>query len=154
MINPQWRTSTVVSLCVSMRVIQTYEALPILADALQDAGCNDEGLLLALRSGTGTLRHWEAEQLVARIYSRASEEAVKWLEDFAARVDYDFEKVVTAGRVYVATGEPFVEGYNWDATNEMVKPATLARYWECFQLVTATQVDESKSADSAFTCPC
>jgi len=43
--DPEWKTSTVVLLCKE----PTHDILPILADALQDAGCNDECILNHLR---------------------------------------------------------------------------------------------------------
>jgi hypothetical protein len=46
---PSWGTSTVLALMASIRADPAPEALPILADALQDAGCQDELLLADLR---------------------------------------------------------------------------------------------------------
>jgi len=42
---PEWRTSTVVALCQRMLDIRQFDTMPILSDALQDAGCTDEKLL-------------------------------------------------------------------------------------------------------------
>ena len=45
--DPQWRTSTVTALVREMIATTDFTAMPILADALQDAGCdNDEWLAL------------------------------------------------------------------------------------------------------------
>lgn len=43
-------SSTVMSLCRSIETTKDYSLLPILADALQDADCNDELLLSILRN--------------------------------------------------------------------------------------------------------
>jgi hypothetical protein len=40
-----WRTSTAVALARGMYESREFGAMPILADALQDAGCNDEDVL-------------------------------------------------------------------------------------------------------------
>jgi hypothetical protein len=43
--DPSWRTSTVKALAVGIYDGRAFDRLPILADALQDAGCEDEQLL-------------------------------------------------------------------------------------------------------------
>ena len=43
--NPEWRTSTVVSLAKSMYESRDFSTMPILGDALQDAGCEHEDIL-------------------------------------------------------------------------------------------------------------
>jgi hypothetical protein len=43
--SPDWRTDTTVSLARQMYEARDFSAMPILADALQDAGCEDEAIL-------------------------------------------------------------------------------------------------------------
>jgi|GEM_PF-5757293 len=43
--SPEWRTSTVVSLARGMYDSRDFSAMPILADALQDAGCEQAEIL-------------------------------------------------------------------------------------------------------------
>ena len=43
--DPAWRTSTAVALAEGMYDRRDFGAIPILADALQDAGCEDEQIL-------------------------------------------------------------------------------------------------------------
>ena len=43
--DPAWRTSTVVALAQGMYESRDFSPMPILADALQDAGCEDETIL-------------------------------------------------------------------------------------------------------------
>jgi hypothetical protein len=43
--DPNWRTSTVVSLARSMYESRDFSAMPILSDALQDAGCDHADIL-------------------------------------------------------------------------------------------------------------
>ena len=47
--SPAWRTDTVVALVEQMRRLRDYAAMPILADALQDAGCDSEAILTHCR---------------------------------------------------------------------------------------------------------
>ena len=42
---PEWRTSTVLALTAQMYAERDFGALPILADALQDAGCDSADIL-------------------------------------------------------------------------------------------------------------
>jgi hypothetical protein len=44
-IDPGWQSSTVVGIAEQMYVSRDFSAMPILADALQDAGCEDEQIL-------------------------------------------------------------------------------------------------------------
>lgn len=48
-IDPAWLTSTVAALATSVYDERAFDRLPILADALQDAGCDDEHVLAHLR---------------------------------------------------------------------------------------------------------
>lgn len=52
--NPAWRTSDVMSLATGIERSQDYGAMPILADALQDAGCDSDDLLNHLRDTSAT----------------------------------------------------------------------------------------------------
>jgi hypothetical protein len=44
-IDPRWRTSDVIGLARGIESDQAFERLPILGDALLDAGCEDEAIL-------------------------------------------------------------------------------------------------------------
>jgi hypothetical protein len=47
--DPAWRTGTTVSLARGMYDSREFGAMPILADALQDAGCEEEAILMHCR---------------------------------------------------------------------------------------------------------
>lgn len=82
--NPDWRTTVVQALCRRMLDSRSFDVLPILADALQDAGCEDEELLTPLRAEGLDPVH--AERLVNLIYSEETAAAVHWLEQFAREI--------------------------------------------------------------------
>jgi hypothetical protein len=48
-LDPTWRTSTAVAIAQNVYESRDFGAMPILADALQDAGCDDEELLAHCR---------------------------------------------------------------------------------------------------------
>lgn len=83
--DPKWRTSTVTAICERIR--DTRDC-PILADACEDAGCDDGPLLRLLR--TADLDELAARKLVAMIQSDELAASVRWLENYANRVNsYD-----------------------------------------------------------------
>jgi hypothetical protein len=50
MFSPNWRTDTVVALALEMYESRDFSAMPIIADAIQDAGCFDDDILNHCRS--------------------------------------------------------------------------------------------------------
>jgi hypothetical protein len=52
--SPEWRTTTAVSLARTMYDAHDFSAMPILADALQDAGCDNDDILSHCRDATAT----------------------------------------------------------------------------------------------------
>jgi hypothetical protein len=54
--DPSWRTSTVVSLAQQMYDSRDFSAIPILADAFQDAGCDNAAVLDHCRSSSEHVR--------------------------------------------------------------------------------------------------
>lgn len=55
-INPEWRTSTVCAVAAEIRREWNCSAVPLLADALADAGCDNAMLLSFLRGEDPTIR--------------------------------------------------------------------------------------------------
>jgi hypothetical protein len=48
-VNPDWRTSTVLTLAEGIYANRAFDRLPVLADALQDAGCDNDDVLAHCR---------------------------------------------------------------------------------------------------------
>jgi hypothetical protein len=51
-VKPAWRTDTVLALARQMYAAEEFSAMPILADALQDAGCDNDDILTHCRNVT------------------------------------------------------------------------------------------------------
>ena len=64
---PAWRTPDVCQLAQGIYQEQTFERLPILADALEEAGCTDAQILAHLRGGGTHVRGcWPLDLLLGR----------------------------------------------------------------------------------------
>jgi hypothetical protein len=60
-----WRTETVVALAAGIYAARAFDRMPILADALQDAGCDDEPVLSHCRSpGPHVLGCWVVDSVL------------------------------------------------------------------------------------------
>jgi hypothetical protein len=154
-----WRTTTVVELCQSMRETRDYSVTPILADALQDADYTDEEVLRQLR---GTLARWQAERLVALIYSDQTADAVKWMDQFAeqlsssysysedGRSTMTYEDLMAAARGYVEKRDSVTQdgGMHWQDTLS----GREEEFWQHYERVKGTQVDDHQG--HFFRCSC
>jgi hypothetical protein len=52
--DPEWRTDTAVAVARGMYESRDFSAMPILADALQDVGCDNDDVLNHCRDATAT----------------------------------------------------------------------------------------------------
>ncbi|MBL8796889.1 MAG: hypothetical protein JNM56_23510 [Planctomycetia bacterium] len=65
--DPAWRTSTVVSLAQAIYDERAFDRLPILADALEDAGCDHADMLNHCRQPGDHVRGcWVVDLLLQR----------------------------------------------------------------------------------------
>jgi hypothetical protein len=66
--DPAWRTSDAVALATGMYDSRDFGATPILADALQDAGCTSDDILNHLRDPRATHVHgcWALDLVLGR----------------------------------------------------------------------------------------
>jgi hypothetical protein len=66
-LDPAWRTSTVVAIARQVYESRDFSAMPILADALEDAGCQDRGVLAHCReAGEHARGCWVADLLLGK----------------------------------------------------------------------------------------
>jgi hypothetical protein len=173
-IDPTWRTSTVVAICEGMRQTGDYSGCPILADALQDANCADESLLGDLRDSEKEDDAISRQRLVALVASEESEGAVRRVEELAVNVgqpyspysysgpDYDaptgslltYTDIMSTAREYAS--EAAENGYGDThihmGTNEAYKDIDFNRFWEDYQLITGEAV--KGHLGRFFSCSC
>lgn len=65
--DPSWRTSTAIGLAQAIDAERAYDRMPILADALEDAGCDDANILTHSRgAGHHTRGCWVVEHVLNR----------------------------------------------------------------------------------------
>jgi hypothetical protein len=66
-LDPSWLTSTVTNLAEAIYQERAFDRLPILADALEEAGCNQQDILGHLRGGGEHCRGcWPVDLLLRR----------------------------------------------------------------------------------------
>jgi hypothetical protein len=136
-----------------------YDAMPILADALQDAGCTDNELLgLCLATD---LKPILAERAVNLIYSEETAAAVRWLEQFAKDIGYDdedpptydYERMVELGYEGVTDGVMHfctTTGADFFCMNE----ENQREFFQNWSLVTGVTVPDETLANMSFSCAC
>ncbi|RJQ30357.1 hypothetical protein C4565_00635 [Candidatus Parcubacteria bacterium] len=175
--NPEWRTSQVVSLCQMMLDQRDYALLPILADALEDAGCTDDKLIASCREDKGTIgslkdindwkiyecliRRFEIEGLVNQIYSEKTEKAVKYIGEVGKEISYEYDdeppmysyaSMIYAGHRAIKNGE-----YCWgtDAGSEFFyNDDNREKFFKNWSLLTGVPVSDEKRDDIGFRCAC
>ena len=160
--NPPWRTQTVIELCQAMRETRDYSALPILADALQDADYPDEQMLGQLRSGPSEI---DAQRLVALVYSAETAAAVERIESTAATL---------GGGVILELGGGYLDGEDlsystlidvanrWldsedsatrqDSANWTGDFLSVNEFWKSYEMVTGRKPNDPMA--SPFSCIC
>jgi hypothetical protein len=164
MMKPEWRTSTVVGICERIRETEDYSACPILADALQDAGCDDEGLLAELRDCSSLIQE---ERLVSLVYSEKTAEAVQRIDGFVVELGeggypgnlpaMTYETLMDAARKYVKdpNSNPLGAGsMNW--SNATAEPEVEIQFWKDFELVSGikTEFQNQEWGTEMFNCHC
>lgn len=154
---PRWRTTTVRALCRRMLDGREFDALPILGDALEEAGCDDGELLALCRNPD--LKPVLAERAVNIAYSDETAAAVRWLEQFGQDIGYEdvppiyaYEDIVQAGHEAVRSG-----GYCWgtDEGAEFFYDSDNRReFFRNWSLVTGIAVPEEAQEGIYFRCAC
>ena len=155
----RWRDTNVTDLCRNLRETRDWHLLPILADALMDAGCDDEAVLAECRrEGIDGI---DAERLVAVVYSDETAAAVKWIEEQAQSMGndgWDDDRPMTYRRIMEGAAE-HVDSGQWrtiievGGTSWQIDFPSVARdFWRNYALVTGK--DTEGKDDSFFGCSC
>ncbi len=175
----RWRTSTVVGICKRIRETADYSALPILADALQDADCDDAEVLMQLRSD---LTPPSALRLVCLIQGGKPAEAVEWMDGFVKEfsdgyyedakgewvddedeeqrnqpgVKYvqeyalSYDELMQAVEVYLKNGDPYCLPF--DTPDVVYDRSIRVLFWRHYETITGIQV--GKKDEMFFRCAC
>lgn len=154
----RWRTSTVIDLCEEMRKSKDFSLLPILHDALMDAGFDDEEFLERLKSGkeaTETL----GSRLVAMVYSDESAKAVKDMELRAEELGKsgwdsdsdDYRKEMTYELLMDGVKNGVSEwGMSWQ---ELFRSTSwLESFYADYELITGYTIEDKTDYDYSCTC--
>jgi hypothetical protein len=153
---PQWRTTTVLALCRRMLDTREFDALPILGDALEDAGCDDGDLLALCRSPD--LKPLSAERTVNLVYSDETAAAVHWLERFRRDISYEGDPPMYAYEDIVQAGHQAVsDGYCWatdDGAEFFYVRANRREFFRNWSLVTGVAVPDEVQDSIEFRCAC
>ena len=168
--NQELRTAAVCALCRQMLDSRSYEALPILADALQEAGCTDSELLAQCRDPN--LKSIQADRLVSLVYSDETAAAVRWMEEFVRNINYrDYkdaeDRVGTKSDTNPHTYERIMmTGYNGltrggmsfssDAGADYFRESDANRreFFRNWSLITGLNVPEDVLTRLSFSCSC
>lgn len=159
---PEWRTDTVLALCLAMRQQQDYSALPILADALEEAGFDDRDRLDVMRT-TG-LDPVHAQRIVAVVYSDETADAVRFIDDAADEIGghsyygesekppLGYDGLMRTARDYAEKDE-----YVHMGTNENYKNVDWDEFWRAYALVVGREpewADPDWRGSNPFSCSC
>lgn len=151
---PAWRTPVVVGLCEQMRKTQDFAALPILADALEEAGYDDATMLKHMRRGHEHMKDNRADKcrMVALVYSTQSARAVKWLDDWVESVLGDFYDVVEG----LVSGEGASFGTDEGADVMRYDGGETSRddVWAAVEQITGITLDKDRRDEVPYSCAC
>jgi hypothetical protein len=149
---------------------RAFDPMPILADALQDAGCTDDKLLRQCQNPD--LKSVRAERLVNLIYSDETAAAVRWLEQFVRDINYrnykdendevgtesddhphTYESIIETGHQGVNEGVMY---FSSDAGAGFFRSGKENRreFFRNWSLVTGVAVPEETQNGISFSCAC
>lgn len=147
-----WRTSTVLAICKGIREDKEWSAMPILADALEDAGYPDEYVLKECRQKA----RWDCEEivmnrLISLVESDTADASVRRIEEIAAILDLTYNTLMMAARWWLNEGDYTTEHgpEHWRDTF----PEYVDEFWGLYQIVMGITVDGSKQ-QQFFSCSC
>ena len=162
----EWRTTAVTSLCRLMLDSNSFDVLPILGDALEDAGCDDAALLGACRKP-----HSHAvmkRRTVALVYSDETAEAVRWIEEFSRQ--WNFAEIAR-GHSYRGSGSPNANAFAEIVQEAMSPDGFLTAmgidlhyvseldgddrlFWQHLETFTGKKIDEGHRESFGWSCSC
>lgn len=147
-----WRTPTVLSMCQQMRETRDYNALPILADALEDAGYDNADMLGKLRMvSRRNAKANEAARLACLIEGGEYAEAAEWLDDLAAEMDVTYNALMEAADDWVLHGN-YTTQYGSQWWRDTLDSSRAPSFWQRYEIVTGRKPESE--TDTFFSCSC
>lgn len=158
-IDPRWRTQTVLDLCEVMRRENDYARLPVLADALMDAGCDSEPLIAACRDEKEPVY---AQRIVAIVLGGELADAVKWLEGFAGEWNFSYSEMIENATYVDEDAQPGERGrYGYVVAGGIdlhsrseLDPGDEENFWRCIELLTGKELDGEHRENFGWSCSC
>ena len=148
-INRCWRTSTVIDLGRHMLDANDFSLLPVLGDALMDAGCDSQELIDACSNEQVGLF---ARRICAMIASEDLAESVKWLDDFADYWNFDYEQMMAAPFEENEQGYIVAHGYDLHSRTDLDDDDE-QQFYRHLTAVTGQKVPPRES-NGLYTCSC
>ncbi len=154
-VEPGWRTEAVVGLARGVRETKSASRLPVLADALDDAGCSDAAILTACRAATTTDN--EAVVLACKVLGGEYTDAVIELESIADRLDLTVNGLMEAAERWEQThdgewGGEYTTQMGSEHWRDNFDSRVAARFWTAWRTVTG-QTPKDGTAQF-FSCSC
>ena len=153
--DPALLTSTVRALCNQMRKSRNYAATPILADALQDAGCDDDKALADMRNPNPPWCYRaNRERLVCLTLGGDLAVAARRVEELALLTGQTYHVFMEAAEVYAEDGESTHVGVNEEYGR--VPTEGWAAFWLDYALITGSDKlpAERDRQHAFFSCSC
>lgn len=145
-LHADYRTSTVIALCETMRADNDYSAMPILADALEDAGYQNGSFLAASRDPA--LNFFEAQRAVALILDPFQAPAAASSADaMCEELCLSYAQLMEATKKYIETEEELRVGHGFWPTDQQV-----AGFWGAWEVLTGGKWPNHD--DDFFYCSC
>lgn len=142
-----WKTLEIVRMCEGMRESKDYSALPILADALEEAGFPDTKLSQKCRDYRDVYGLGLPSRVIGRVLGGDIQDSIDWLTDFASEAQMSFDAFMVAAQEFLRTGEMHYLSFDtpdraYSETGEM---------WRHYNIVTGYEVEDK---GVVFRCGC
>lgn len=145
---PSWRTPDVIKLAQQAHGAEDCDLINILADALEEAGCDDKDIIAGCRTEWPFTR--KAQRAICLALGGETEEAIRWIESWAEELDQTYTKLMDAAERWQKDGE-----YTQD-DSEAYKDVDYDKwpeFWKMYKVITGEEAREGNGT-GFFTCSC
>lgn len=145
---PPWLTPTAADLMAAIDDTRAYDRLPVLADALEDGGCDDRPLLDWLRAGPGDpdVRPYYRRAVEGHATVAGLAEAVAWLTGFAAEIGDHYPNCETFAGLMESCRAKLTDDDHWEMSYGRNTPDAaidgVADLWRHYETLTGLRPAE------------